>query len=82
MTQDGYTVTISGAGLTSGESFEIQGRTEGLGYSGSWAFYAEGTADALGTFSVTFGVVKPLGLKYIFRAIPGNSGVTAEVGFS
>ena len=42
--------------------------------------YAEGQTDAYGRFEAAFGVVKPLGYSYVFRALVENSGFPGEVG--
>jgi hypothetical protein len=80
--QDGFTVTVSGSGLGLKEFYEIQGRTLGSIISADWAMYSEGQCDNLGRFGATFGVIKPIGQKYVFRALGQYSGLTQEVQFS
>jgi hypothetical protein len=80
--QDGYNVTVGGAGFFEGAAFEVQGRVIARGVTGEWAPYAAGTTDEFGTFGATFGVVKPLGYRYVFRADVQHAGLTPEVGFS
>jgi hypothetical protein len=80
--QDGFTVTVGGAEFGAGEQYELQGRAIGNGSIGDWGLYAEGQTDGFGRFRAEFGVIKPLGLKYVFRALGQHSGSTQEVGIS
>ncbi len=78
--ENGYNVTVGGSGFLAGEAYELQGRYIGNGVNADWAMYAEGLADDFGRFGATFGIIKPLGAKYVFRALGASTGYTLEMG--
>ncbi|MFC4808854.1 hypothetical protein [Paenibacillus sp. GCM10023250] len=80
--QDGFNVTMGGAGFGGSERYELQGRVVGTGFTGEWGVYAEGETDGFGRFAASFGIIKPLGQAYVFRALGQHSGYTQEIGIS
>lgn len=79
--QNGYTVTVGGAGFVSGEHVVIEGRARLGNQTFEWTRYTEGYTDALGHLSCPpFGIFVPPGTTYAFRGYGEESGYTAEVG--
>jgi len=77
---NGYNVTLHGSGFVDGESIVIEGRFAMNSLNYDWTFFADASADFLGSFTVEFGVVQPLGGHYTFRAVGNQSGYSPEVG--
>lgn len=79
---NGFNVTISGRGFDDGVAYEVQGRVVSYWFAGDWFTHATGITDRFGGFSTSFGVFKPFGYRYDFRALADGSGMSTEVGFS